>query len=126
MTTETRARRRIRLAVESRGYQLTSLEWEPWSMGGEKEGICGGWHGTTDRPYMRNSYPGDEIMGLSVEEVLAWVDAFIDPPESCECDGPRFPMNPTKGKPRRGRHDPDCKWYIRYHLPWWDWEATRS
>lgn len=28
---ESRARRRIREAVESRGYRLVSLEWEPWS-----------------------------------------------------------------------------------------------
>jgi hypothetical protein len=40
---ESRARQRIRKAVESRGYTVLAMEWEPWTPGGEKEGICGGW-----------------------------------------------------------------------------------
>lgn len=116
---ETRARRRIRQAVESRGYKLTALEWEPWSDGGDKSGICGGWFGTVDRPYRRNEWPGDEIMGLSVEETLAWIDEFIDPPEPCACpeldllDHPLRALNPT------WMHSGHCRWHIRYWLRWW-------
>lgn len=74
---ETRARRRIRQAVEAKGYRLVFLEWEPWSPGGEKSGICGGWYGEVDPPYCRWSIPGTEIMGLSVDEVLAWIEEFV-------------------------------------------------
>jgi hypothetical protein len=117
---ETRARRRIRLAVESRGYQLASLKWEPWYLGGEKEGICGGWYGTTDRPHMANTWPGDEIMGLSVEEVLAWIDQFVHPPEPCECTATHSPINPIRDDPETGLHVLTCRWHIRYRLPWWE------
>jgi hypothetical protein len=123
--TETRARRRIRLAVESRGYKLTSLEWEPWYPGGEKEGICGGWSGTVDRPYMENTWPGDDIQGLSVEEVLAWIDEFIKPPEPCACTCTHYPLNPIKGDPQTGLHVPECRWHIRYRMPWWDSESRQ-
>ena len=40
--TESRARRRIREAVESRGYAIESIEYEPWYNAGEKCGIGGG------------------------------------------------------------------------------------
>lgn len=74
---ETRARRRIRQAVEEKGYRLVSLEWEPWSNGGEKSGICGGWYGELDPKYAPNDWPGNEIMGLSVDEVLDWIEEFV-------------------------------------------------
>jgi hypothetical protein len=117
---ETRARRRIRLAVESRGYQLASLEWEPPYVGGEMEGWCGGWLGTTDPKHLPNCWPGDEIMGLSVEQVLAWVDTFVKPPESCECTATHSPMIPLRDDPQTGLHVPSCRWHIRYRLPWWE------
>lgn len=115
---ETRARRRIRLAVESRGYKLVSLEWEPWSNGGEKSGICGGWFGLLDRSYEPNTFPGNEIMGLSTDEVVAWVDEFVPPPEPCECPPIGYPGAFQSMEPL-WRHKPECRWHLRYWMRWW-------
>ena len=115
--------------MESRGYTLTELYWEPWYDAGEKSGIGGGWFGTTDRPYAANTYPGNEIMGLSVEEALAWVDVFVKPPDPCACERPSFydPARTLKGQPQGlTMHDPDCRWHIRYRLPWWPSEQAES
>lgn len=112
---ETRARRRIRQAVESRGYKLVSLEWEPWSNGGEKSGICGGWYGTLDRPTSPNIWPGNEIMGLSVDETVAWVDTFVPPPEPCDC----LPLYPLTAQVPTFAHGPECQWHLDYRLHWW-------
>lgn len=46
---ESRARRRIRQAVESRGYALVSLDYEPWYNAGEMCGIGGEWSCRLDR-----------------------------------------------------------------------------
>lgn len=120
---ETRARRRIRRAVESRGFKVLSIDWEPWYNGGEMSGICGGWTVLTDRPWEPNTNYGDEAMGLSVAEVLAWIDYFFKPSEPCGCypgDRPdRMPMNLLKGEPEGVLHKPECHWHIDYRLPWW-------
>ncbi len=73
---ETRARRKIRRAVEAKGYTLTELTWEPWGRAAEKEGIPGGWEGYVE-PEPRG-YPGvPAVMGLSVDEALEWIDQFL-------------------------------------------------
>lgn len=115
---ETVARRRIRHAVESRGYRLVSLEWEPWSNGGEKSGICGGWLGELDRPTHPNIFPGTEIMGLSVDETVAWVDQFVPTPEPCNCAERDYPY-PMQAHEPTFMHDEDCRWRLRYWLRWW-------
>ena len=122
---ETRARRRIRLAVESRGYTLTSLAWEPWGMAAEKEGVPGGWYGTLDRPTSAHDLTPGEIMGLSVEETLAWIDEFVPPPEGCGCTADHSPMLAASamGDPETGLHEPSCRWRIAYRLPWWTSDA---
>lgn len=114
---ESRARRRIRRAVESRGYNLVSLEYEPWYDAGEKAGIGGGWFGQLDRPYAENTFPGDEIMGLSVDETVAWVDEFVSPPELCEC--PNRLAHPLLAQSPMWCHEPDCRWHLRYQFRWW-------
>lgn len=120
---ETRTRLRIRKAIKSRGHNVISMDWEPWYPGGEMEGICGGWTVLTDAPLRPNTNYGDEVGGLSVEEVLAYVDWWWPPAEPCGCypdDRPgRMPMTPLKDEPERPLHEPDCRWFIRYHLPWW-------
>lgn len=114
---ETRARRRIRLAVESRGYQLVRLDWEPWYNAGEKSGIGGGWYGEMDRHVRANMHPSNDIMGLSVDETVAHIDHFVDAPEPCDCPNPDdFWL--TSQTPVF-RHQPGCKWRLRYWLSWW-------
>lgn len=123
---ETRARRRIRLAVESRGFTLESLDWEPAFNAGEKMGLAGGWSGTT--------WPGNEFGGLSVDECLADIDWSLSPAEPCECRRPDgfHPLGRLKGWPSKvGMHDPGCQWHIKYHLRWWtdhgtDWSHWQS
>ncbi len=118
---ETRARRRIRQAVESRGYQVKELFWEPWSSAGEKSGIGGGWTVVVDRPYLEHSYPGDDLFGLSVEEVLADIDYWLKPPELCFCDLEHSATMAARiiNDPERPTHGAECRWHIRYQLPWW-------
>lgn len=120
---ESRARRRIRKAVESRGFKVLSMEYEPWYNAGEMSGITGGWTVLTDRPWEPNTNYGDEACGLSVDEVLAWIDCFFTPGEPCACypdDRPRrSPLVPLVGDPERPLHEPACGWFIRYRLPYW-------
>jgi hypothetical protein len=74
--TESRARRKIRLSVEAKGYTLTELTWEPWGRAAEKEGIPGGWEGyVTPEPLGLGGTPA--VMGLSVGEALEWVEQFL-------------------------------------------------
>lgn len=117
LTRETRARRRIRKAIESRGYRLVSLDYEPWYDAGEKAGIGGGWYGTLDRNYLPGSHPGNDICGLSVEEVLWSIDHYVKPPEPCDCPSPTYsgvyPPSPM------WEHSKGCRWFIRYWLAWW-------
>jgi hypothetical protein len=113
---ETKARRRIRQAVESRGFKLVSLTWEPWSNGGEKSGICGGWFGELDR--QTHPFPDAEIMGLSVDETVCWVDEFVPTPEPCDCDPPTYP-GPLQSSEPTFMHEEGCPWRLRYWLRWW-------
>lgn len=115
--TETRSRRRIREAVESRGRKLVSLDYEHWYDGGEMSGTCGGWYGALDGPDALSPHRPNDVMGLSVDETIAWVDEFLDPPEPCECrrsdQGPLLSTKPT------WNHRPECRWHLRYWLRWW-------
>lgn len=115
---ETRARRRIRRAVESRGRTLRTLEWEQPYMGGEMEGVCGGWWGTTDD----ERYP--EVMGLNVDDVIACVDSWLVPTEGCLCRSPERP--PMLSAEPGWCHEPTCKWHLPYHLRWWPEPAHSS
>jgi hypothetical protein len=121
MVNETRARRRIRQAVESRGYQIKELTWESWYNAGEKNGIGGGWTVVVDRPYLPNSIPGDDLFGLSVEEVLADIDYWLQPSDPCDCDRRHSAMTAARliNDPQKPTHNPGCQWHIRYKLPWW-------
>lgn len=118
---ESRARRRIRKAVESRGYAVTSMEYEPWYDAGEKCGIGGGWSILLDRPFLENTWPGDDLFGLSVEEVLAGIDYWLPPPAPCDCDRKHDPMMACRliGDPKKPTHGSECPHHIKYHLPWW-------
>lgn len=123
MSTETRTRRRIRKAVESRGYSVVSIEWEPWGSAVEKGGIPGGWTVLTDAPFWPNANYGNDAMGLSIEEVLADIDWTFHRYTDCAChpedrEG-RHPAHTIKGDPERPLHEPDCRWFIHYRLPWW-------
>lgn len=119
--TETRARRRIRKAVQSRGHEVESIDWEPWYLGGEMEGTCGGWLVTTLRDFLPNTSPGNECCGYDVEQTLAHIDWAMPTPEPCACERPahHFPLSNTKVALHKGMHDPECRWFIRYRLPWW-------
>ena len=121
---ETRTRRRIRRAVESRGYNVISMEWEPWYDAGEKSGIGGGWTVLTDAPWFPNTNYGDEVWGLSVDEVLADIDWMLRPTEPCECvpEGEHVPHrlgSRYQGMPETPIHAPECRWHIAYRLSWW-------
>lgn len=123
---ETRARRRIRQAVESRGYSVEFIDYEPWYNAGEMMGIGGGWTVEVDRPYLQNCWPGNELHGLSVEEILADIDYWLKPAEPCGCDLKHHASLAAnvKGDPQRTTHDPDCRHHIKYRLPWWNREAS--
>jgi hypothetical protein len=120
--TETRTRQRILLAIESRGYTIESISYEAPYYAGEKMGMGGGWWITVDRPYLENCFPGDELGGLSVDEVLADIDYWLKPQTPCDCDlSVRHPIiaGAVKGDPQRPVHDPECPHRLDYHLRWW-------
>lgn len=131
---ESRARKRIRLAVESRGFTLESLGWERPYNAGEMMGIGGGWTGTTVEQMRPNTYPGNEFDGLNVEDCLADIDWSMRPNEPCACERPQgfHPRGGVKGWPSQvGMHDKGCRWHISYHLTWWhehgpDWSNWES
>jgi hypothetical protein len=122
MTTasESRARRRIRRAVESRGHTVTSMEYKPWYNGGEKSGICGGWS-IQFSPGLVRSFIRINVFGLSVDEVLAAIDYWLPPAGPCDCDRKHDPMTACriKGDPKKPTHGAECPHHIRYTLPWW-------
>lgn len=120
--TETRARRRIRQAVESRGYAIESIDWEPIYCAGEMMGHAGGWWIELDRPYLERCYPGNDLGGYSVDEVLAQIDYWLKPESPCDCDRSHDPMTAHRiiGDPKKPTHGPDCQFHIKYHLRWWD------
>ena len=131
---ETRARKRIRLAVESRGFTLESLDYETPYNAGEMAGIGGGWYGATVELIWPNTFPGNEFCGLNAEDVLADIDWSLRPTEPCDCERPQgfHPRGGVKGWPSQvGMHDPDCRHYIKYRLTWWqdhgpDWSGWES
>jgi len=75
---ESRARRRIRRAVQAKGYELTELSWSPWGRAAEKEGIPGGWEGYVE-PKPSDLHGTPAVMGLSVDEALDWIEEFLPP-----------------------------------------------
>ena len=119
-------RERIRKAVESRGFKVESLTWEPVYNGGEMEGLCGGWTLIIDRPYNDYTCPGNDLYALSVDELLADIDWALTPPTPCGCANEpgeyplRHPSIPIVDDPQRPLHRADCEWHIRYRLRWWD------
>lgn len=121
---ETSARRRIREAVESRGFSLASLSYTP----------AVGWEGTTTEKIFPNMWPGDCFEGRSVDECLADIDWALPTPGPCGCERPAsfYPLGRLKGWPSKvGCHDEGCRWFIRYRLPWWtehgyDWSGWRN
>jgi hypothetical protein len=122
---ETRSQRRIRLAIESRGFTLKSLDYE------RADG--GLWVATTVEKIWPNSYPGNEVCGASVEECLADIDRSLPTQEPCGCSRPRHfsPLGGVKGMPSKvGCHDHGCRWHIHYRLRWWtehgpDWSGWK-
>src|SRR5678815_4529158 len=111
---ETRARRRIREAVELYGYRLIRLDYEPMSAGAEKAGPDGGWFGEIERADGLKEDPlssGDHaVLGYNVEHALDWIDQFVKPVEPC---GDVWTTENALAR-RRAQvqtHGPDC----RYH-----------
>ena len=100
------------------------MDWEPWYDAGEMSGIGGGWTVLTDAPLHTNTNYGDEVAGLSVEEVLADIDWSLHPTEPCDCieEGERIVPrlgSRYQGMPETPIHLPGCRWRIDYRLPWW-------
>ena len=118
---ETRARRRIRQAVESRGYAVATLDWESIYNAGEMMGLAGGWGLTLDRDYLPNTSPGNDLGALSVEELLAQIDYWLKPDGPCECDRSHSADRAAAliNDPQKPTHGPECRWYIPYRLRWW-------
>lgn len=118
---ETRARRRIREAVESRGYSIESIDYEAPYNAGEMMGYAGGWWVELDRPYLEKCFPGNDLCGRSVDEVLAEIDYWLRPSMPCECDRSHHPLVAgwVKGDPQRPTHGADCCHHIKYRLRWW-------
>ena len=108
---ETRARRRIRQAVELFGYRLVSLDWEPLGIVVEKSGQEGGWYGMIDPPYRH----GIDILGYNVEHVLDWIDEFVDPIDPCGC---KWADPLARKRAQVQTHGPDCRYHLTYSLPW--------
>lgn len=82
---ESVARRKIRQAVEARGYSVVELTWEPWGQAAEKEGIPGGWWGRIEPdPSPPGSSGLDWIGGLSWQECVSFVEEFIPQSEEVE------------------------------------------
>ncbi len=78
MVAESRARRKIREAVEARGYTIHDLTWEPWGRAAEKEGIPGGWwFRVGPDPTPHGSSGLDWFGGLSWQEAVANVEEFL-------------------------------------------------
>lgn len=119
--TESRTRRRIRKAVESRGYAIESIDYEAPYDAGEMCGYGGGWSIELDRPYVENTWPGNDLWGYSVDELLAHIDYWLAPVEPCDCDRSHDPMTACriKGDPKKPTHGPECPHHLNYTLRWW-------
>lgn len=68
MSHETRARRRIREAVEATGRTVDLIEWEPIHAGGEMQGAAGGWTVMAS--------PDEHALGYNLAEVLEWISTW--------------------------------------------------
>jgi hypothetical protein len=120
---ETRARRRIRQAVESRGFKVEALDWEPIYDSG-MDGPAGGWALDLDRDCFENTHPGNDLYALNVEEMIGYIDWALIPPSPCRCypDGKRpqrLPIHPLVGDPNEPLHAEGCEWRLNYRLSWW-------
>lgn len=122
---ETHTRRRIRKAVESRGYKVAVLYYESVRNGGEMDGWTGGWTLVLNRSYLPNTFPGDEIYGFGVNEVLAYIDYWLVPEGECPCDRSHDPLRAVRliNDPQKPTHDPSCEFHIPYQLRWWNGET---
>lgn len=117
-----RQRTRIKKAVESRGFHVKELDWEPLAGDVGDMGNPGGWSLVVDRPYAERTIPGDDLYGLSVEELLAGIDYSLQPARRCACPSGRpgrHPLITLKGDPQEPLHARTCVWFIEYRLPWW-------
>jgi hypothetical protein len=114
IATETRGVRRIRKAVESRGYGLASVEWEKLNGYGE-----GGWFITLDRDYLPNSHPGNDLCAETLDDLIAYIDHQLKPAEPCACGRTHHPLIVLKGDPPIPLHDESCPNFLRYRLAWW-------
>lgn len=74
---ESRARRRIRLAVEAIGWDVLEMEWEPWGQVVEKSGLEGGW---TIKCRRRSDGVIDYAAGYSVDDVLRFLPLLPEAP----------------------------------------------
>lgn len=84
-------------------------------------GLAGGWSLTLDRDYLPNTHPGNDMYGLSVEELLAQIDYWLEPEGDCPCDRTHSADMAARiiNDPQKPTHGPECEWHIRYRLPWW-------
>ncbi len=125
---ESRARRRIRQAVELYGYRLVRLDWEPVSAGAEKSGPDGGWFGEIERADGVVSDPlsgGDHaVLGYNVEHALDWIDEFVKPVEPC---GHSWTIENSLARKRAQvqTHPEGCRYHLTYSLPWFASEPPR-
>jgi hypothetical protein len=118
---ETRGVKRIRKAVESRGYGLARVEWEKVNGYGE-----GGWFITLDRDYLPNSRPGNDLCAETLDELIAYIDHQLKPTEPCDCGRTHHPLIVLKGDPAIPLHDPACPNFLAYRLRWWPTEQTSA
>lgn len=123
---ESRARRRIRKAVELYGYRLDSLEWEPVGLGAEMEGPSGGWRGEITFPDGRspdmNAGEGEcYVLGYSVDHVLDWIDLFVRPVDPCGCPQSDYV---ARQRAQIQTHGPECRYHLTYSLPWFKERAS--
>lgn len=108
------------MAVESRGHAVKSLNWESIYDTG-MDGPGGGWALRLERDYIANTFPGNDLYGLSVEELLAQIDYWLRPDGPCGCDRSHSADMAARqiNDPQKPTHGPECRWHIPYHLRWW-------
>ena len=84
-------RDRIVRHVESAGWKVNWIEWEPIGLGGEMEGPSGGWQAE-----ITDGERTDMAMGYNWQQAIAWADNIIagewltDP---LSCAGTMVPNN---------------------------------
>jgi hypothetical protein len=72
-TTESRARRKIREAIEAKGWTVLRMEWEPIRAGAEKSGPEGGWYVEARAP----SGGTDWVLGYSWQDAVEWAERWL-------------------------------------------------